>query len=100
MKIILKFFNQWLNKPAQVLIVCGAVIFYSLVLDGTLFQIRKLYLNQKSLDKKNYEIQAKNKVLLEKLEKLSNLRQIEKEVRNRFDLAGDGDLIFIFPEDE
>lgn len=62
--------------------------------------MRKLYLQQKTLDQQTLEVQTKNQILIEKMEKLSDPKYLEKEVRNRFDLASQGDLIFIFPEDE
>ena len=98
--MIFDFLYRWLSRPDRVFIICCLVILYSVVFDGTLFQIRKFYLSGKSLDQKTLEIQTKNKILLDKMEKLSDPRYLEKEVRNRFDLAGEGDLIFIFPEDE
>ena len=92
--------EKWLKKPKMVLIFCGILILFNVVLDGSLFQIRKLYLYQRELDKKTLEIQIKNQVILEKIKKLSDPKHLEQEVRNRFDLAEQGDLIFIFPEDE
>lgn len=94
------FLDRWLNRPYRVLSICGVLILYHVVFDGTLFHLRKLYLSRKAIDQKTLEIQAKNQVLTKKLERLSDPKFLEKEVRNRFDLASEGDLIFIFPEDE
>ena len=94
------FLDRWLFRPKHILIICSVVILYAVVFDGTLFKLRRLYLSQKAIDQKTFEIQTKNRVLLRKLEKLSDPKFLEKEVRNRFDLAGKGDLIFIFPEEE
>ena len=97
---IFQALEKRLNKPQQILIFCCAFIFLNVVLDGTIFHIRKLYLNKKYLTAKTTEISIKNQTLLDKLDQLSDPVHLEKEVRNRFDLAGQGDLIFIFPEDE
>ena len=97
---LLKFIGQWIQKPDRVLVVCLILILFNVVVDGTLFQIRKLYLNKKTLDNRIQTIQTKNQILVEKLHQLSDPKHLEQEVRNRFDLAGQGDLIFIFPEDE
>ncbi len=91
---------QFLQKPSNVLTVCIILVGFNVILDGTLFQIRKLYLNKKNLSQKIKEIQIKNQVLVKKLNNLSDPRHLEREVRDRFDLAGEGDLIFVFPEDE
>lgn len=97
---IFQYVDQWLRQPKLIMGFCLVLILFNIVFDGTLFQIRKLYLQQKSLDQQTLEIQTKNKILIEKMEKLSDPKHLEKEVRNRFDLANQGDLIFIFPEDE
>ena len=97
---IFNFIDRELKRPGRVAVVCGLVVLYAVVLDGTLFQLRKLYLSSRALDQKTQEIQTKNQMIVEKVEKLSDPRFLEKEVRDRFDLAGEGDLVFIFPEDE
>ncbi len=95
-----KYIDQWIHRPKLILIFCGILIFFNVVFDGTLFQIRTLYLQKRALTKKSVEINTKNEVLVNKIQQLSDPKNLEKEVRNRFDLAGEGDLIFIFPEDE
>lgn len=100
---VFKFILKFLQKPSQVLVLCLILAAVNVVLDGTLFHIRKLYLNKKNLNQKIQETQIKNQALVKKLKKLSDPKQLgylEKEARNRFDLAGREDLIFIFPEDE
>ena len=97
---IFKHIERWINQPKLILIVCGVLIFFNVVFDGTLFQIRTLYLHKKAIQKNSKEISTKNEVLVHKIQQLSDPKHLEKEVRNRFDLAGEGDLIFIFPEDE
>jgi len=90
---------EFLEKPYHVFIVCSIFILFNVVLDGTLFQIRKMYLNRKYINQKIVEIQTKDQVLVEKLNNLSQPIYLEKEIRDRFDLAGQGDLIFIFSDD-
>lgn len=46
------------------------------------------------------EIQTKNEKIVQILKQLKNPDYLEEEVRNRFNLAGEGDLVFIFPEDK
>ena len=97
---IFRNIEQWIYQPKLILIFCGILIFFNVVFDGTLFQIRTLYLQKKVLREKSEEMNTKNEVLVNKIKQLSEPKYLEKEVRNRFDLAGEGDLIFIFPEDE
>lgn len=98
------FFFKWvescIQNPYRIFFICSVFIFINVIFDGTLFRIRKLYLSRKILIEKSYEIKKKNQKILEKLEKIKDPQFLEKEIRNRFDLAGEGDLIFIFPEDE
>ena len=93
------FLDRFLRRTDRILVICALLILYSVVFDGTLFQLRKLYLSKKALSRKTFEIETKNQVIENKIKNLSHPRYLEKEVRNRFDLAGEGDLIFIFPED-
>ena len=97
---IFQYVDQCLKRPKLIMGFCIVLILFNIIFDGTLFQMRKLYLQQKTLKQQTLEIQTKNDILVEKMEKLSDPKYLEKEVRNRFDLAGQGDLIFIFPEDE
>lgn len=97
---IFQYIDQWLKRPKLIMGFCVVLILFNIIFDGTLFQMRKLYLQQKTLKRQTLEIQTKNDILVEKMKKLSDPKYLEKEVRNRFDLAGQGDLIFIFPEDE
>ena len=97
---VFQYVDQWLKRPKLIMGFCIVLILFNIIFDGTLFQMRKLYLQQKTLKQQTLEIQTKNDILVEKMKKLSDPKYLEKEVRNRFDLAGQGDLIFIFPEDE
>ena len=94
-----KYVSQWIHQPKLILIFCGILIFLNIIFDGTLFQIRTLYLQKRSIIKNSREVNTKNEVILNKIQQLSDPKNLEKEVINRFDLASEGDLIFIFPED-
>ena len=98
----LRFFKallKFLEQPYQVFIFCLVLVVFNVILDGTLFQMRKMYLNRKHIEQKTLEIQTKDQVIVEKLNNLSNPVYLEKEIRDRFDLVGQGDLIFIFPDE-
>ena len=79
MKInVFKSILRFLQKPSRVLALCLILAGCNIILDGSFFQMRKLYLNQKNLNHKIEEIQKKNQVLVKKLNNLSNPRHLEK----------------------
>lgn len=99
-KSINLFFQEWLQKPYGVFIACLIFLGINIIFDGTLFKIRELYLNKQQLLQASEEIKIKNERIVSILERLKDPTYLEKEARNRLNLAGEGDLIFIFPEDE
>lgn len=100
--ILVRFF-QWLNDlmhyPLKVFLICLGFAFASLVLEGSLFQLWSLHRDHAEFEKRISQIRKESKELQMKIAKTSDPAYVELEARNRLDMAGQGDLIFIFSEE-
>lgn len=90
--------RRFLNQPTKVAMCCLVVLSVSIVLNGNLFRLWGLH---RDFDRINAEIQQTR----ENISNLSGqLRQakdptfIERQARDKLDLAGEHDLVFVFPE--
>ncbi len=68
--------------------------------DGTLARTWNMGIKQRQLDGRMLDLQKKNALVEERLDKLSDKNFLEKEVRSRFNLVGQRDIIFIFSNDK
>ena len=94
------FINEFLKQPVWLLVACSVLIFMHLAMDGTFFRMWHLYNSRKVLESRIESIQIKNALVEERLKKLSDSRFLEREVRDRFNLVGEKDIIFIFSEED
>lgn len=102
-KFIFRFFhwlNDFMNHPLKVIGVCLAVAFVSLVLEGSLLQLWSLHRDSQDLNQRIGKIRDETKKLTMKIKRSKDPTFIELEARNRFDLANEGDLIFVFADEE
>ena len=99
MRKIVYFIKQCLDHPFWLLIFCSCVVCMHLVLDGSFMRMWHLYNSRKILENRIKDIQTKNTLVKERLKKMSDSRFLEKEVRDRFNLVGEEDIIFIFSEE-
>ncbi|MDE0119629.1 MAG: septum formation initiator family protein [Bdellovibrionales bacterium] len=101
MKKISGFIKTYLDQPLWLLVVCFTLVFMHLIFDGTLLRMFHLYNSQKILENRIARIQVKNSLVEERLKRLkSDSRFLEQEVRDRFNLVGEKDIIFIFSDGE
>ena len=98
MKRIKNFIIKTLYKPSFAFILCLLFLLINLVLDGTLFRVFRLSQDLKIVKNRTEHIERKNSDIEDKIKKASDPNFVEEEIRQRLDYAGDGDLIFIFPE--
>jgi cell division protein FtsB len=92
------FVSETLNRPLKVLLVCAALIFVNLILEGSLLRLWSLHREKDGLVKKQAELRQESHELSLKLEKASDPSFLEREARDRFDLVSEGDLVFVFSD--
>ena len=92
--------HQLLQAPQKVIWICLGLTVLNLVLDGSLFRLWSLNRDQTSIQEKIEILQAKNTELKNRLKKVKDPAFLEREARDRFDLVSEGDLVFVFSEEE
>ena len=91
--------KQVLNRPLWVFFACLVLIFFNVVYDGTLLRMWNLFNSRKTLEKRLEKMEQKNFLVEKRLKKLSDSKFLEKEAKDRLNLIGEEDIVFIFSED-
>ena len=77
---------------------CLIIAVTSLIFEGSLFQLWSLHRDQTELGQKIALLQAKNKSLEMKIERVTDPHFLEFEVRDQLEMVEKGDLVFVFTE--
>lgn len=86
-----------LNQPKKIAIACFIFVTMSAVFNGVLWRLWALHTDQQ---KRQGEIVLAHQNILRLRELLTQATDpvyIEKQARDRLDLAGEKDLVFVFP---
>lgn len=92
--------NNLLHTPQKVIWICLGLIVLNLVLDGSLFRLYSLHTDYRTLQKNIQTLEQQNSKLSLQLKKASDPAFLEQVARDRFDLVSEGDLVFVFSEEE
>lgn len=92
--------NDFLHRPWVVLWTCLGLAFVNLVLDGTLLRMWSLHREFDSLQTSSIALEQELKTLDLKIKQATDPAFVEREARDRFDLVGAGDLVFVFADEE
>jgi cell division protein FtsB len=76
------------------------LIVLNLVLDGSIFRLLNLYREDAKIQRNVTTVTASNQDLRARIYKAKDPAYIEREARDRFDLVSEGDLVFVFSEEE
>lgn len=95
-----KTLNHFLLSPQKVLWICAALLVLGLVFDGTLFRLWKLHRDLNQIQSDVVSLETRNRQLKSQLVKARDPQFMEREARDRFDLVSEGDLVFVFADDE
>lgn len=85
-------------RPSRVLWVCLGLTFSILVFDGSLLRLWGLHRNFDRIEANIVELKGKSSALEEKLRLANRPEFVEKQARDRLDLVGKDELVFIFSE--
>lgn len=92
--------NDLLQRPQKVIWICLGLLVLNLVLDGSLFRLWSLNQDAQTISQDILSLQAQNADLAKRLKKAKDPAFLEREARDRFDLVSEGDLVFVFSEEE
>jgi hypothetical protein len=92
--------NDFLHRPWVVLWTCLGLAFVNLVWDGTWLNMWSLHRDFEQLNSSSVSLQQELGALNRKLRQAGDPAFVEREARDRFDLVGEGDLVFVFADEE
>jgi cell division protein FtsB len=90
--------NHWLNSPIKVLWLCLGVIFLVLISDGSVFRLWNLHGDQERITDNIAKLERDFQVLDGQYLKVNDPEFLEQQARDRLDLAGEDELIFVFSD--
>lgn len=99
-KRIADLVSDFVHQPIRVLSVCLVLIFFGLVIDGTLFRLWSLHRDSSNLTQKIKSLHKRSADLEVKILKAKDQGFIELQARDRLELASEGDLIFVFADED
>ncbi len=102
-KFFVQFFrlvHGFLEKPNQVFWTCVGIAVINIILDGSLFRLWGLYRDHKDVQTQVAQLQLSTEEMTMRLKKAKDPSFLEREARDRLDLVSEGDLVFVFAENE
>lgn len=92
--------NRLLHTPTKVVWICLGLIMLNLVIDGSLYRLWSLHKDYDTIQSNIAKLETQNAKLKVQLAKAKDPAFLEREARDRFDLVSEGDLVFVFSEEE
>lgn len=90
--------RRLLNHPSKVAILCCFIFATSVFLNGNLWRLWSLH---RDFDQINLEIQQAQESIVQLKAQLKQAKDpafIERQARDKLDLAGEDDLVFVFSD--
>lgn len=97
---IQQWFRDLVNSPARVAVYALGVIFFALILDGSLFQYWTLVREHSRLEQNIAAQDKQSAELREKIQQARSLEFVEHQARDRLDLVDQDELVFVFADEE
>lgn len=91
--------RQFLDHPTRVATLCLVFLAVTLVLNGNLWRLWGLHRDFDHLSAQIITTTQSTQVLETRLKQAKNPSFIERQARDRLDLAGEHDLIFVFADE-
>lgn len=92
--------NNLLQAPQKVIWICLGLVVLNLILDGSIFRLIDLHRDSTSIQKNIGKLEKQTAELKSRLKRARDPAFLEREARDRFDLVSEGDLVFVFSEEE
>lgn len=92
--------SSFFHQPLKVLVICSILVFFGLLLDGSLLRLWRLNRDSKQLAQRINNLENESKIIDQKLLRTKDPSFIELEAREKLDLASEGDLVFVFSDEE
>ena len=96
-----KFANglrRFLNRPSRVGIFCCFIFIGSIFLNGNIWRLWSLHRDYDQINAEILQAQESNRTLQTQLKQAKDPAFIERQARDKLDLAGENDLVFVFSD--
>jgi cell division protein FtsB len=93
------YLNELMHRPVQVFWICFAVAMAGILVDGTAFRLWSLKRDHRMMSTRILDARSRSKQLEFRIQKAQQPEFIEKAARDQFDLVKEGDLVFIFSDE-
>lgn len=90
--------RSFLNHPGRVSVACFFVFVVSIVINGNLWRLWSLHRDFAHINSEISESRRNISALQDQLKQAKDPAFIERQARDKLDLAGENDLVFVFPE--
>lgn len=90
-------FRQLLNKPLKVAIFCAFIFVISLFINGSLWRVWGLRRDQATIQTQIENAQKQSTFLDVQIKQAKDPVFIERQARDKLDMVGENDLVFVFP---
>lgn len=91
--------RRFLQRPGRVFVVCFLFFAMSLVFDGILWRLWGLRRDHDRMGSEISSLHGEIRSLDRQLKQARDPAFIERQARDRLDLVGENDLVFVFPEE-
>lgn len=92
--------SRFLQNPLKVFVVCFSLVIVGLIFDGSLFHLWRLKRDSAELATRMQVLRTQSNEIEKKINRARDPNFIELEAREKFDLASEGDLVFVFSDEE
>lgn len=87
------------QKPQHIVMICFVFLSLTLVGNGTLWRLWNLHREYDRFQKEIISLQDQSQKLDLDIKKIKDPAYIERQARDRLDLVGENDLVFVFPSE-
>ncbi len=91
---------SFLYEPKKVFFLCLGLLLFSIIVNGKIFQLLGLYQQKEKLAEDITNLTQQTSVLRMQIKEAKHMKFIEKKAVDQLDLVAEGDLIFVFSEEE
>lgn len=95
-----KVLSEFFFNPLKVFWACFALAFLILVADGSLLRLWGLHRNEQRMNDRIQAYQRNTEKLQTQLELANRPEFVAEKARDRFDLVGEDEMVFVFPSDD
>jgi cell division protein FtsB len=97
---IAKIVSEFIQHSLKVFVTCLILVSMGFLLNGSLFRLWRLNRDSRDLTQRMQVLRKDTTELEKKIKRAQDPNFIELEAREKFDLASEGDLIFVFSDEE